>query len=139
VTACLAVSRTWRGLVEDNAVWRALFDARDGWRVDLSRGSPRRTGGALDSTADLRQGDSVNRKLSIRSARSVGSARTTKSSTSKRINSSLALSKLSICPGKIPAPLTMDWKELFKGRLELDRRWVNREPRVMRLSGHSDR
>ena len=37
--SCLGVSRTWRRLAEDNAIWRSLFKRRksDGWGVDLRR------------------------------------------------------------------------------------------------------
>lgn len=35
IHACLAVSRTWRHLAEDNTVWRALFLSR--WSVDFTR------------------------------------------------------------------------------------------------------
>ncbi len=37
------------------------------------------------------------------------------------------------------APLALDWKELYKTRRELDKRWVNGEPRMMRIAGHEDR
>ena len=39
VISCLGVSRTWRRLAQDNAVWRSQFKRRksDGWGVDLRR------------------------------------------------------------------------------------------------------
>ncbi|EIN14477.1 WD40 repeat-like protein [Punctularia strigosozonata HHB-11173 SS5] len=138
IVACLSVSRTWRAFAEDNAVWRALFDARDGWRVDLSRWS--KTLVLAQSVPIVEAGtvDCTHRRLSMRSMRSMGSSRTTKSSTTRRINYSLSFSKLPISPEDIPAPLMIDWRKLFQSRLELDRRWASAEPRVLRLSGHSD-
>lgn len=70
---------------------------------------------------------------------------------------------LSASRATIPAPLEIKWYELYRTRTELDRRWSNYpgaglsadlsddavaedkevtkawEPKVMRISGHSDR
>jgi F-box and WD-40 domain protein 1/11 len=37
------------------------------------------------------------------------------------------------------APLSLDWEELYKTRMELDRRWEKGEPKVMKITGHEDR
>jgi len=48
------------------------------------------------------------------------------------------------------APLALDWRVLYRERTELDKRWVGSatagmggdepfEPKVMRITGHSDR
>jgi F-box and WD-40 domain protein 1/11 len=37
ILACLSVCKTWRALAGDNAVWRVLFERKEGWEVDLSK------------------------------------------------------------------------------------------------------
>ena len=37
------------------------------------------------------------------------------------------------------ATLSLNWEEMYKTRLELDRRWVSGEPKMLKMSGHEDR
>ncbi|PIL29056.1 transporter [Ganoderma sinense ZZ0214-1] len=116
ILACLRVSRNWNHLAYDNSIWRVLFSLReqDGWRVDLRR-APRGT----------------------------------------------MYPSLRMPPSMAPAPLELNWYHLYRNRQELERRWSNYpsaglsadlsddapvekelprayEPKVMRISGHSD-
>ncbi|EIW53359.1 WD40 repeat-like protein [Trametes versicolor FP-101664 SS1] len=121
ILACLRVSRTWNHLARDNSIWRVLFSLKekDGWRVDLRRA--------------IRPGSSAQSAMPLSASRAM-----------------------------IPAPLEIKWYELYRTRTELDRRWSNYpgaglsadlsddavaedkevtkawEPKVMRISGHSD-
>ena len=117
LTRSLTCSRNWNHLARDNSIWRVLFSLRepDGWRVDLRR-APRGTMYPL----------------------------------------------LRMPPSMAPAPLELNWYHLYRNRQELERRWSNYsnaglsadlsddapvekelprayEPKVMRISGHSDR
>lgn len=105
--SCRLVSRTWCRLASDNAVWRALFIAR--WNVDLGR------------TADL----STISHGQLRSVRAllgvtwdfdlidIGAK-------AKRL---LGLSSPIIDAPIASAPLRLDWRILYRERLELDLRW----------------
>ncbi|OCH94577.1 WD40 repeat-like protein [Obba rivulosa] len=109
ILSCLRVSKTWHDLADDNSIWRELFARR--------------------------QEDGWNIDLRRACQR--------RPSTSRRSRTSF----------RAPAPLEIDWYELYQTRTELDRRWYSSphaslalddkeskawEPRVRRISGHSD-
>ena len=116
-TQPLTRHRNWNHLAHDNSIWRVLFSLRepDGWRVDLRR-APR----------------------------------------------DIMYPSLRMPPSMAPAPLELNWYHIYRNRQELERRWSNYpsaglsadlsddaptekelprayEPKVMRISGHSDR
>ncbi len=103
--ACRLVSRKWCRLASDNGIWRALFLGR--WNIDLRRAvdadmrSPRSMRMTLGKTWDF---DLVD----------VGPK-------AKRV---LGLSSPIIDAPVTCAPLQLDWRVLYRERLELDRRWA---------------
>ncbi|KAF8955055.1 WD40-repeat-containing domain protein [Flammula alnicola] len=111
--SCRLVSRTWCRLASDNAVWRALFLGR--WSIDLRR------------AADF----------STRSQGHIHSVRTTLGKTwdfdlidiGAKARRLLGLSSPTIDAPIASAPLRLDWRVLYRERLELDRRWSG-TPRV---------
>ena len=103
--ACRLVSRKWCRLASDNGIWRALFLGR--WNIDLRRAvdadmrSPRSMRMTLGKTWDF---DLVD----------VGPK-------AKRV---LGLLSPIIDAPVTCAPLQLDWRVLYRERLELDRRWA---------------
>ncbi|KDR77316.1 hypothetical protein GALMADRAFT_246672 [Galerina marginata CBS 339.88] len=102
--SCRLVSRAWCRLASDNAVWRTLFLGR--WNVDLRRaaavphGQTRNVRATLGKTWDF---DLID----------VGAK-------AKRV---LGLSSPIIDAPITSAPLRLDWRILYRERLELDLRW----------------
>ena len=109
--SCRLVSRRWCRLASDNAVWRSLFLGR--WNLDLRR--------AADM--DPHAGSGVTLQIP--------SVRATLGKTwdfdlidigpkAKRV---LGLPSPTIDAPITSAPLRLDWRILYRERLELDRRW----------------
>lgn len=139
ILACREVSHTWRRLASDNAVWRALFLCR--WGIDLRRADPdlkatsRRS---LGPTWNYNWGHKSPRPASTlgRSSKSVKGklfkAPTQTIRTPTRRESSLYCSPHRISYIKPPsavnslsaAPLQLDWRLIYRERLELERRWA---------------
>ncbi|KAJ7130171.1 WD40-repeat-containing domain protein [Mycena epipterygia] len=120
LVACRSVSRKWAILATDNAVWRAAFVAR--WDAPpagvftLPPPSPRNL---LDA-----------RMKKLPALPPPGEDDVSVNATPTPM------------PVATPAPLALDWRTLYRARLELDRRWdgtaAASEPRVTALSGHAD-
>ena len=120
--SCRLVSRRWCRLASDNAVWRSLFLGR--WNLDLRR--------AADM--DPHAGSGVSSQIpSVRAA----------------LGKTWDFDLIDICPKAkrvlgLPsptidapitsAPLRLDWRILYRERLELDRRWSG----VVRSRGTDD-
>ena len=49
--------------------------------------------------------------------------------------------RVSLTPATPPelAPLSFDWRHLYKSRTQLEKRWHQGKPKLTRISGHSDR
>ena len=151
ILACRLVSHTWRRLASDNAVWRALFLGR--WGIDLRRAgarspadltslSPRSLGETW--TFDWGQrisfyGSGYATQHGARETRSRGSGKS-KTSPSKSVkylqqvrpNRSSYIPQHRISFMRPPpsqsnslsaAPLQLDWRLIYRERLELDARW----------------
>ncbi|KAJ6612802.1 WD40-repeat-containing domain protein [Mycena sp. CBHHK59/15] len=119
LVVCTRVSRKWRTLANDNAVWCAAFAGRWG-TPPLPASLPKAMPTAVRHISML---DSRMKKLPA-----------------------LPPSDILVptpAPTR-PAPLMLDWRVLYRQRLELDRRWEATtaaerwEPSVMALSGHAD-
>ncbi|KAJ7057048.1 WD40 repeat-like protein [Mycena amicta] len=113
--ACRSVSRRWARFANDNSVWRALFVARWGPPAPLPTSSMATYPPPTPSRRNSTMPDARMKKLPA------------------------------LPPGEVPlpAPLALDFCQLYQARLELDRRWegLNEEqwvPRPMSLAGHSD-
>ena len=127
VLACRSVSKYWNALACDTIVWRALFYQEvntKGWRIDERK--------ARDSVSHESENSFLARKR-ILSLISVSSRSPSDSPVTGRRLSSSHLMPMGW------APLSLDWQKLYKTRSELDRRWQNDEPKMMRISGHDDR
>jgi F-box and WD-40 domain protein 1/11 len=154
ILACVRVSRTWRALAEDNAVWRELFFAHDGWGIDLPRARARgwtpsskvsiaeysfytaptsngasRLGYVMEEWARRRSLSQVTSRSASLSPRTISSP----ASWRRSRGTEPSIDEL----GDV-APLMLDWRALYKTRLTLDHRWTHDEPKVARLSGHAD-
>ncbi|TFK53093.1 WD40 repeat-like protein [Heliocybe sulcata] len=153
--ACLSVSRTWRTLAADNGVWKELFYQKAGWAIDLDRAWARgwdgvrfvtapsaapgaslfNAGGWISrspSTSTEGSGRGRRRVTALLSAPQAISA--SPSFASGSTGTSVTLAGTAGCL----APLSLDWRALYRARLELEKRWVGGEPRVTRISGHTD-
>ncbi|KAJ7291150.1 WD40 repeat-like protein [Mycena rebaudengoi] len=119
---CLSVSRKWRILAADNAVWRAAFIGR--WGVPPP---PPSIPQPLMMPVPIRRITLMDSRM-------------------KKLPA-LPPSE-NLIPAPMPArttaaPLMLDWRVLYRERLELDRRWEGTtadkwEPSVTSLSGHAD-
>ena len=150
----MRVSRTWRALAEDNAVWRELFYDHDGWGIDLPRARARGwTPSSRDSIAEYSFYTAPTSNGASRLGhvieewgrrRSISQATSRSGSLSPRTISSPALWRRSkelepsIDESGDVAPLMLDWRALYNSRLALDFRWAHEEPKVARISGHAD-
>ncbi|KAF5392664.1 hypothetical protein D9757_000935 [Collybiopsis confluens] len=99
VLICASVSKTWRQLSSDNAVWRTLFETRWG-NADVGGGITK------DSVA-------IERYLLNR-----------KKSATGRDKDLPALPIGSPFPYDLLEGLALDYSRLYRDRLELDRRWA---------------
>ncbi|KII91739.1 hypothetical protein PLICRDRAFT_51871 [Plicaturopsis crispa FD-325 SS-3] len=133
IIACLSVSRTWRELAGDNAIWRELFRRRDGWNVDLQRARAR--GWSPVSTLSPDINITTPSRLS-HAIEEWGRRRLTSQA------SAPSPQRRSIVPtierSATVAPLMLDWRVLYKARQEVDKRWATGEPRMAKISGHAD-
>lgn len=106
--SCRLVSRKWCRLASDNGIWRTLFLCR--WNIDLRRaaGFDMRTPGRM-RTIRMTLGKTWDFDLV-----EVGPK-------AKRV---LGL-PTPVCDAPIiSAPLRLDWRILYRERLELDKRWA---------------
>lgn len=120
------VSRYWNVFSRDMQIWRELFYRQSHWTVNPARVA--------------RQRIRMNSRASHAS-----STFATPAALYNRWGRNSLLSLRSVWTGEVPPfevpPLTLalDWNDLYKTRLEIDRRWDCGEPKVNRLAGHSDR
>ncbi|KAH9474789.1 F-box/WD repeat-containing protein pof11 [Psilocybe cubensis] len=105
--SCRLVSRTWCRLASDNHIWRSLFLSR--WNIDLRR--------ATNATV-LPQGLARNASATLGKTWDVDL--TDIEPKAKRV---LGLSSPVVDAPVTCAPLRLDWRILYRERLELDRRW----------------
>ncbi|EAU84060.2 nuclear distribution protein nudF [Coprinopsis cinerea okayama7 len=148
--ACRAVSHTWRRLASDNAVWRALFLGR--WGIDLERATPEsmlRTAvsrKAMGCTWDYDWGIDYTIPFGEhRSSVSKGKQRAVDplATPGSRRRDDFRDRSLYFSPHRISyivndaanslssAPLQLDWRLLYRERLELDMRWSGTVPERM--------
>ena len=106
--SCRLVSRTWSRLASDNAVWRGLFLNR--WGIDLGVASDPRF-----RTESFRW--NVKSTLGV----TWDYEMTDISEKAKRV---LGLSSPAIDVPIWSAPLQLDWRMLYRERLELELRWT---------------
>jgi F-box and WD-40 domain protein 1/11 len=105
--ACRLVSRTWCRLASDNAVWRGLFLNR--WSIDLGIASDPRF-----------RTESFKRNVKSTLGMTWEYDMTDISEKAKRV---LGLTSPSIDAPIWSAPLRLDWRMLYRERLELELRW----------------
>ena len=109
VLACLCVSPYWNHLASDKLVWRDLFYQQTRWKINNLLASRPRISSRSSSYSPLYSRWTRNSLLSIQSK-------------------------------DVPMPnLSLDWLQMYKTGVQLDRRWASAEPKVTRLSGHADR
>lgn len=126
LAAVAAVSRYWSTLSRDMQIWRELFYRQPHWAVNPGRAA--------------RQRIRMNSKASHAS-----STFATPSALYSRWGRNSLLSLRSVWTSEHhqfevpPLTLALNWSDMYKTRLEIDRRWDHSEPRVNRLVGHSDR
>ena len=120
VLSASQVSKYWHFLATDRYVWRALFKRQTQWRLkSISTSAP--LSPAVPFDAKSRPG-----RTSL-----TGSRRNIPSLASCHSSDNLVRP---LCMN-----LSVDWASLYRARLELDRRWRMGDPKVTRLSGHTDR
>ncbi|EJU01348.1 WD40 repeat-like protein [Dacryopinax primogenitus] len=156
VLSCIIVNQYWKALATDDAVWRALFHAQPGWRVDveaahrrLATNVQRHQEAVLEERGiPIPSSSTRNPRVSISSILSpsillptIFSSSPTPSSKSYRtsMQASRITSRTSSADHgdmEDAAPSPLDWKDLFKSRFILDRRWRLGFPRVRQLMGH---
>jgi F-box and WD-40 domain protein 1/11 len=141
------VSRYWYELANDQQIWREMFARKElaqGWVVNPTRMKEKLQARLrLDSHASSKTRKSAfvspvvlynrwgrNSLLSLRSLDSMCDC-----PDEYRSRDALAKPRREF----IPLTLAMDWKEMYKSRLEIDIRWNNGEPRAMYFEGHTDR
>ncbi|KAJ7628521.1 WD40 repeat-like protein [Roridomyces roridus] len=123
--ACRSVSRKWKRLASDNAVWRAAFIGR--WGMP-----PRQPRAPRTPTPTVARPPMPPRRVS--------------STLDARMKKLPALPPNETPSLSSPAPLGLDWCKLYRARLDLDRRWDGTtdsmyppwEPRANALAGHAD-
>ncbi|KAF8639175.1 hypothetical protein AX17_001662 [Amanita inopinata Kibby_2008] len=178
ILACLGVSRTWRALACDNSVWQALFMGH--WAIDLRRANSAKS--HRQRTFRLpRMGYRLRHPLDI-SYTNVSTGNYRQRLPNGPLVTMEELNPLTPIPSSRPpvtcavshlvsprnAPLQMNWRQLYRERFELDRRWAGNarstevvssfserieydngscasiglrgkwEPKVMRIGGHAD-
>ncbi|KAG8920722.1 hypothetical protein FRC03_011088 [Tulasnella sp. 419] len=151
VIACLSVSRRWRGFAQDSLVWREIFVRQPGWKVNatsaarqLRMARRQRTPSSSPSLPSITSLRSIPTIPSIPSALSCSSRRFSMSRSDAQYRLSLVPSCITeeedypLPPPDAVAPLCLDWQDLYKRRLELDRRWLKGEPIRSHLCGHTD-
>ncbi|KAF8336580.1 WD40-repeat-containing domain protein [Cantharellus anzutake] len=119
ILAVTLVSKYWHFLATDRFVWRGLFKKQTRWGL---KGLP--------------MGDPLSPPIPCE----VKGLRFHKPSIVSRTNRPSLVSYRSN-EGKCPPScldLSVDWKYLYRTRVELDRRWNKMEPKVTRLAGHTD-
>lgn len=118
IVACLRVSRTWRRLASDNAVWRSLFARKrgSGWLLDLRR---------LKYPA-------------LSNSRTMFPSRTLSHSRIIEVPAPLELDWYNLCKSR--AELDQRWSaNPYTGRVGEDKENVRAwKPRVRRMVGHTD-
>lgn len=157
ILACTCVSRTWRALAQDNAVWRELFYGREGWGIDIHRARAR--GWMLSARNSMTECSYQTAHESFRTSRvdyaskvdqvieewrrqrldSQSTVRSLNLGTERFYTPAYSGSSDSLVEesGDV-APLMLDWQTLYRNRTALDNRWAQDEPKVARISGHTD-
>ncbi|KAJ7595019.1 WD40 repeat-like protein [Mycena floridula] len=128
--ACLAVSRNWKKLASDNSVWRALFTSRWGsindkkaedYLMRQQRSSRKKLGLQPHTSVYMKPREpSFHRRSSTVGGREMGIP----SNIHKRLPplpTEIEAEDFSSTSASVP--LTLDWRNLFRERLELERRW----------------
>jgi len=143
ILACRSVSHTWRRLASDNAVWHALFLGH--WGINLERATPeavaesqfRRPGRmAMGCTWDYDWGTDYS---SFSFGHQLKGKQPIRHTLTPKINrrEDNRHRSLFLAPRRISyittsentkslssAPLQLDWRLLYRERLELDNRWA---------------
>lgn len=126
LAAAALVSRYWNCLSRDMQVWRGLFYRQSHWVVNPIKAVHKR----------MRMNSRASRASSTFASPAALYSRWGR-------NSLLSLRSLAINDTLIldtpPLTLALDWADMYKSRLEIDRCWVKGEPKVNRLTGHADR
>ena len=151
---CLSVCKTWRALASDNSVWRDFFHKQDGWNINLPSGLARGWYPAMSdsasehsfSTAQCSLGGSsqlanimeewARRGFNSHNDHMIIPQLGRGYSTPSRDSLDFSVSDKPL--NSQVAPLMLDWRGLYKNRMELDRRWAQEEPTLSRISGHAD-
>src|SRR5258708_6764155 len=120
VLSASQVSKYWHLLATDRCVWGALFKGQTQWRL-------------RDPSTDVSLSPPILSHAKNRLSRTslACSRRSIPSLVSHHSNDSL------VRPLRLD--LSVDWASLYRTRLELDRRWRTGDPKVTRLSVHTDR
>ncbi|KAJ7481604.1 WD40 repeat-like protein [Mycena latifolia] len=121
--ACRSVSRKWARLADDNAVWRAAFEGRWGAPPRPPRLPSSPSAAAIlvppSPPTPSRHSSTLDARMKKLPALPPGEA-----------------------PRAAPAPLALNWRTLYRERLELERRWEgtspSSEPQITALAGHAD-
>lgn len=181
ILACLRVSRTWRHLASDPLIWRTLFH-QSGWEINNDLAQHRLSAPSPSSSRFGRTTSMISAATSFRNEVDVALSRARRlqsPSTSQHHQSQIPYGasptsgtsrRQSLCSTDIPmfssspvkssipegalAPLSLDWKALYKTRYEIEKRVsgilphmrslddgetsMGVEPHVMKLSGHLD-
>ena len=142
VVACLSVSQGWSLFASDPQVWRELFKRNPGWRINTALAMRRLRSRSHSLTLNPSStASTISRRLSLSFT-----LPSLASSTHRRIS---GVSSYSAALARPPSTLRseggnclqLDWKEIYRNRLELSRRWTDKtyKPKAIVLAAHADR
>lgn len=140
ILSCLAVSRHWQRLASDNVVWRSIF-YRAGFSIDSNAlrqagFSPLQAPATPQTPTSPRLSSISKFAYYIPAYSSSLRESVTSFGTAQSLESNLQIVRQE--PLSVPAPLSLDWKTVYKARVIIEKLLVKASPTVTKLAGHTD-
>ncbi|KZS96960.1 WD40 repeat-like protein [Sistotremastrum niveocremeum HHB9708] len=123
VTACSLVSSTWHLIANDNVIWRDLFYRNPSWKINATLARRAIHGSGFSEWTRTRASSSMSSSLI---------------NAITPLERAMALASLDENAQSESPTWALNWMNLYKSRLEVDRRWLNGAPKATVLSGHDD-
>jgi F-box and WD-40 domain protein 1/11 len=145
ILSCLRVSRHWQRLANDNLIWRGFF-YRSGFGIDANAARQLASTLQVPPPSPLTPMTPSTPSSPISSLTKFAyyipayhaSMRSSVSSfnTYNSLESTLQIIRAE--PSALLAPLSLDWKDLYKKRCEIEEKVAVAEPQRFSISAHSD-
>lgn len=141
ILACQVVSKHWQRLANDNIIWRAVY-YRAGFGIDTH--AAQQAGISLHPSLDVNpstpssQPSSPISRLTFYVPPYTPSLYASVASFSTHQSHESHPQFVRAAPSLSPAPLSLDWKGMYKTRREIEDRLIAMEPELTRLSDHTD-